>query len=224
MIKMVAFDLDNTLYDYDICHKKAMEKLEIAVFQKYGIPRAQFYDTFKEAKKIIKRRLGETGASHNRLLYIQTFLELIKEPPVNGALELYNIYWDTVLEHMTLFPYVNPLFEKLKQNKIKIAILTDLTAHIQHRKIIKLGLEKKLDYLVTSEEAGQEKPSAKMFHLLLQKTGYTFKEIVVLGDDWEKDIEGAQKIGIYSILFTKDRAYDMDDICLRYIYGQNVEK
>lgn len=38
-----------------------------------------------------------------------------------------------MLEHMELFDYVIPLFDGLAEKGIKIGIVTDLTAQIQHK-------------------------------------------------------------------------------------------
>lgn len=116
------------------------------------------------------------------------------------AMDFYNVYWDTMLENMQLFGYVEPLLEELKESGIKIGILTDLTAHIQYRKLSKLCLSDKIDYLVTSEEAGAEKPSDKMFNLMLDKFGMLSEEVLMVGDSQKKDIDGARNAGMECVL------------------------
>ena len=182
-----------------------------------------FNSKFDDAKKIVKNQLGNTGASHNRLLYMQTFLESIGRKPVDGAIELYNVYWDTMLENMHLFPYVLPLMIKLKENKICIGVLTDLTAHIQHRKIQKMGLTDYVEVLVTSEEAGKEKPSEIAFDKLKAKIKFAPEEILMIGDSQEKDIDGALQAGMHGILFSIDKASNMDQLVMEYI-NDRVDK
>ena len=57
--------------------------------------------------------------------------------------------------------------KELKEQRIKTAVVSDLTTHIQLRKMDKLRISKYIDFLVTSEEAGSEKPHAVMFLLAL---------------------------------------------------------
>lgn len=201
MIKTVVFDLDNTLYDYDkvntLAEKKLIEKLKAS----FAVEDEAAALLIKKAKQNVKKQLGEVGASHNRLLYMQNICEQLGVKPAIYAMELYDTYWDCMLEEMQLYPYVRELLERLKQKDIKIGLLTDLTAHIQYRKLKKLGIESYFDYIVTSEEAGAEKPSAKMFELMLQKTGNKPEEMLMIGDSLEKDIKGAEKCGMQTLLF-----------------------
>lgn len=220
MIKCVVFDLDNTLYDYDLCHGKAMAKLEAFTCGEYGITKEGFDEIFGRAQRRVKEQLSNTGASHNRILYMQLFLEELGRKPVEKALDMYDVYWNTMLDTMRLFPYVKPLFNDLKNRDIKIAILTDLTAHIQHRKLRKLGIADDIDILVTSEEVGEEKPSAHAFDLVIKKTSFVPCELLMVGDSQQKDIDGAISNGMTGLLFTKDLSSKMYQKCLRYINGQ----
>lgn len=205
MIKGVIFDLDNTVYNYDICHECAVKKLRKYACQKYALNFEQFDRTFDEAKNYVKKRLGSTGASHNRMLYMQRFLELIGEKPTLDAITLYNLYWDTMLENMRTFDYVIPLMNNLKERKVLIGILTDLTAHIQHRKLAHMSLSEYVDIMVTSEEAGQEKPSEAAFELIIKKSGLLPCELLMIGDSYDKDIKGAENVGMNAMLFEMDK-------------------
>lgn len=204
MIECVVFDLDNTLYDYDYCNELAIESLAGFACKRFDIARNCFDAAFNRARTRVKEQLGEVGASHNRMLYMQTFLEEIGHNPVQGALELYDVYWEKMLEKMRLFEYVTPLMVELQKRRVKIGVLTDLTTHIQHRKIIKLGIDGYVDVLVTSEEAGQEKPSIKIFDLMIKKTGLRPEDMLMVGDSQVKDIEGAVSAGMKGYLFDKN--------------------
>lgn len=224
MIKAVVFDIDNTLYDYDTCNKKAMECLLEYACEQYNISKQQFETFFENARTSVKEQLGDTAAAHNRMLYMQRFLEGMGYKPVMGALDLYNVYWECMLQNMVLYPYVIPLLNELKHREIKIALLTDLTAHIQHRKIMCLGLESYVDALVTSEEAGKEKPAKEAFALIMNKVGVAYDEMLIIGDDSKKDIKGAENVGMHGILFRKELSNSMDSICMNYILDEAVQK
>ena len=62
-----------------------------------------------------------------------------------------------------------------------------LAAGFQHGKLAELGLERYIDVLVTSEEAGAEKPSARIFRMALKKAGCRASETLLIGDDRIKD-------------------------------------
>ncbi len=219
MIKAVVFDLDNTIYNYDECHIVAMKQLEEYVCDKYGLNKVDFRKNFELAKVEVKKLLGNTGASHNRMLYMQIFLEKINQSPVEYALELYDIYWRAMLEKMTPFKYVMPLMKQLKHRKIEIGILTDLTAHIQHRKIKKLCITEYIDAIVTSEEVGAEKPSSIAFSRIIQKLHCNPEEILMIGDSQKKDIDGAVNVGMRGMLFLESYKDTMDERVMEYIDG-----
>ncbi len=221
MIKTVIFDIDNTVYDYDYCNGIAMNALSIYACQRYKISQKKFESAFYSSRKEIKELLGETASSHNRMLYMQLFLEKLGYFPCEGALELYDIYWDTMLDTMQLFPYVIPLLKELRFSGIKIGFLTDLTAHIQHRKIKRLGLEKYADSIVSSEESGCEKPSTKMFERILKKTECLPYEALMIGDDQKRDIDGANNIGMNSLLFIKSETDVFNEKVFKLINAQN---
>ena len=202
MYKAIIFDLDNTLYDYESINKIAMEKLCLFVCRKFAISESNFNKSFLWAKKKTKELLGETGSSHNRILYCQKLLEKLGKNPVDGALEMYDCYWGSVLHDIKPRDGTINLFKKLKSDNIKIAICTDLTAHIQHMKIRKLGLVPYIDVLVTSEEVGAEKPSEKIYSLVLEKLDFTADECLFVGDNIEKDVDAPKHLGMDSVLFT----------------------
>ena len=201
LIKAAIFDLDNTLYDYDSCNNIAEQKLVSQISMWSDCSEQAACVILGKAKETIKYRLGNVAASHNRLLYMQNICEQLGLNPVHYALDLYSLYWDTILHEMTAYEYVLPTFAWLHSRHIKIGILTDLTAHIQYRKLRTLGIASEIDMIVTSEEAGEEKPSAKMFRLMAEKCEESFEDMIMIGDSQSKDIAGAAACGMKGLLY-----------------------
>lgn len=221
MIKAVIFDLDNTLYDYDYCNGIAEKILLQNISEDFDIEEDKAADLLYAAKKNVKERLGnEVAAAHNRLLYMQDVCEQKGQNPLRFAMKFYDIYWDAMLEHMEPFVYVRPLFQKLRDNKVGIGVLTDLTAHIQYRKLEKLGLIDYVDYMVTSEEAGEEKPSEKIFLLMLKKMKMSPEEVLMIGDSKDKDVDGAMHMGMNALLFDREKEFDKQ--VLRILGGNAI--
>jgi FMN phosphatase YigB (HAD superfamily) len=54
------------------------------------------------------------------------------------------------------------------------------------------------------KEIGYEKPTRDFFNSILDKLSLAPHEVVLVGDDREKDFNGARRIGIYGILFDLD--------------------
>jgi len=201
MVKCVFFDLDDTLYNYSLLNERATQSVILAVAEKYGVTDTEAEDAFLTGRQETKKNMPDCAAQHNRLLYCQKMLEHLGKNPVTDAGYFYGIYWDTILDNMFLNDGAKELIQKLKENKIMFGICTDLTADIQHRKIIRLGLDKYMDYLVTSEEAGWEKPNKAIFKLCITKSGFQPEEIVYIGDSLKKDVEGAIDAGMKAVWY-----------------------
>lgn len=204
MKKGILFDLDNTLYDYDKVHKIALNDVYSVFSKDIKITKTRFLELYNLAKTEIHRELSGTASSHNRVLYFQRLIEKTHQtvhPQL--ILKLYNSYWNSILKNMTLRSGTENLLKHLKKKGLKIAIVSDLTTNIQLRKLEKLKIEKYIDVLITSEEAGNEKPHPIMFLLALNKLNLTAKDVFMVGDHSINDIEGANALGIESILLKK---------------------
>ncbi len=207
--KGVLFDLDNTLYNYDSAPGVALGAVHREVKKHINISYPKFLELFKQSRDEVHKELDGTGASHNRTLYFQRMLEKIHEKLMPKIiLRLSKVYWNTLLSEMKLNPNVEDVLQYCKKNNIKIAIVSDLTVDIQLKKIKTLKIEKYIDALVTSEEAGREKPHSIMFFLALNKLGLLPKEVIMVGDNRNTDIKGANSVGIPSVLFCRKKYND----------------
>lgn len=190
----ILFDTDNTLYHYDPAHAAAMQAVRDKVSNTLGIPTEKFDQAFAEARKQVKSRLKHTAASHNRLLYMQRMLEIIGlGSQVLLALDFEQTYWRTFLSHSVLFDDVKELLDDIRLLGIPTAIVTDLTAQIQFRKVVYFGLDRYFDYIVTSEEAGYDKPHEAPFQIALEKMRPQGNCIWMVGDNPVNDIHGARE-------------------------------
>ncbi len=201
MIKAVVFDLDDTLYAYEPLDREAGKRVQDFTCQRLGISEEDYQKAYRFGRTETKRQLGDVAASHNRLLYFQRTLEYLKVKPMPLSLQMYEMYWNTFLQKMQLYSGARALLDGLHRKGVIVAICTDLTAHIQHRKIAALGLCDDISCLVTSEEAGREKPSPQIFALCLRKLGFPAEEVCCIGDNYEKDIAGAKACGMQAVWF-----------------------
>lgn len=201
MIKAVIFDLDDTLYDYESINKIAIDELCKYTCNLLGISKELFKIAFDYGRNETKKGLENVAAGHNRMIYCQKTLEFLKVNPIKYALDMYNVYWDSMLRNMKLNKNALQILEFLREKKVKIGICTDLTANIQHRKIRNLKIDEYIDCVVTSEEAGEEKPGTNMFNLTLEKLELDNKEVIYVGDNFKKDVLGAGNVGILPVWY-----------------------
>lgn len=197
----IIFDTDDTLYSYEEPHLRATAATEEKAVRLLGVDVGCVRSAFAQAREEVKRRLGSTASSHSRLLYFQRGIEILgRKTQLVITLDLEQTYWRTFLSHCELFPGVRDFLLALRGSGINTAIITDLTAQIQFRKIIYFGLDDCFDYVVTSEEAGADKPHEAPFQLAISKLGIAPQHIWMIGDHPVKDMAGAQAFGITTAL------------------------
>ncbi|MES2356521.1 MAG: HAD family hydrolase [Pseudomonadota bacterium] len=197
------FDTDNTLYPYDPAHAAAQKAVRDKVVSTFSISPEDFDEAFKEARNQVKIRLKHTASSHNRLLYLQRMLEIMGlGSQVLLALDFEQTYWRTFLSNAVLFDGVKELLDDIRLLGIPTAIVTDLTAQIQFRKVVYFGLDHYFDYIVTSEEAGFDKPHEAPFQIAMEKMRPKGNCIWMIGDNAVNDIRGARE-KINAVTFQK---------------------
>ena len=167
---LVIFDLDDTLYPYEPCHKAGTAAVLQFAARELGVKERAFLDVWDSARERVKRRLGPTGSSHSRLLYGHEAIEMLGLRSQPGlALALEQEYWREYLLAAKLRPGARDLLSTLRFNNIPIAIVTDLTAQIQFRKLVHLELDQVIDHVVTSEEAKTDKVGLEPFRVLFER-------------------------------------------------------
>ena len=178
-IKGIVFDLDNTLYAYKTCNQAGIDALCSYANKYLNLSDREFMDVYLEGQKETKTILDSGASQHSRLLYIQHALEKMNLPLVPHAVAMEEVFWQAFLSNMVLFDGAEDLLRKLYKKQMPLAICSDLTTAIQLRKLERLGIAQYFRAIVTSEEAGIEKPDKKMFSLIAYKLKIAPKNILM---------------------------------------------
>jgi HAD superfamily hydrolase (TIGR01509 family) len=187
--KAVLLDLDNTLYAFKPCHEEGLKVSHARYASKVRrLSFRSFCYLYAKSRAEVKKTTAGQAASHSRLLYFQRMIELTqKHTDPAKALDLEKAYWTAYMKAMQLREWVRPLLRLLRRKGIKTVIVTDMTAEWQMKKIRKLKLAGLIDFLVTSEEAGVEKPDPAIFKFALKKARCRPEQAILIGDDPRKD-------------------------------------
>ncbi len=212
MIKTVFFDIDNTLYCFNEGDRLGKEALYDYIQDNFGFDRDKARTEIADAQSRLFDALPDRAAMHNRLIRYQYFLEKFDLPVFPHALNMATIYWKTLLDSAVPEPGIKELMSAIKNAGYRIGIGTNMTSYVQYLKIDKLGLTEYIDYMVTSEEADSEKPSAQFFELVCKKASCSPDEIIFIGDNLECDVKGSQNAGMHSVLYLPKFLKDTADI------------
>lgn len=190
----VLFDMDGTLFPYGPAHEAGLSGAREKARRIFGLEAAEFDAAYDSAKANVKRLLGKTASSHSRLLYFQRMFEdLGLRTQILLSLEFEQTYWRSFLGEAHLFEEAKEFLDDLRIAGIPTAIVTDLTAQIQFRKVVYFELDHYFDYIVTSEEVGADKPAKAMFLSAVEKLGISEGPVWMIGDDPVADIEGSRQ-------------------------------
>lgn len=195
---LVVFDLDNTLYRYDFCHKRALKAVSNLASSDYGVSARRFLSQYEYARSRVKSRING-ASSHNRLLYFSEWIsQFDSKLEIDVAVIFSDVYWSAYLSEMKLSEGVEDLLRRFRHRGIQTSLVTDQVSDIQYRKLRVLKIEKYFDYIVTSEECAGEKRSGEPFQLLFSRIGdKKFDCLWFIGDesqDWPNEAPSQEKV------------------------------
>ena len=201
MIKCVIFDIDNTLYSFNDSNKAALDSLREYCAKNFGWNSQDFDDKHLAVQKEIYNDLGYNGSCRDRMLRYQKMLEHSSIPLYPHAVKLYELYWQKMIDSLSPDNERTQVFKTLHDKGIRIGIGTDMTPYIQMLKLERMEILQYIDFIVTSEEAGLEKPELPIFNMCLRKAKCEVSECLFIGDDLKKDYQGAIFAGMNALWF-----------------------
>ncbi|MEE1114964.1 MAG: HAD family hydrolase [Eubacterium sp.] len=204
-VKAVYFDLDGTLYSYNRYDAEARKAVAAYCKAQFGLSEEETNRRIRESIAAVKARLGSGApATHSRLLRFQHMMKEMGQDVFPYARILYDIYWETMLTGMTPEDGMWQFLAALRRKGIRIYIATNMTSYIQYRKVQKLGIESLVEDLISSEEAGIEKPDGRFFGYCREKARLAPEECAFIGDNYKFDYLGSTAAGMRGILYDPD--------------------
>lgn len=203
MITAALFDLDDTLFDHRGCAREALA----AVHQAHGPFRTIPFERLAAAHaQFLEELHGEVmlGRVPIETARVERFRRLLAaagaEADGGAATRLAAIYRDTYRTVRRATAGAEPLLAAIA-SRVRIGVVSNNLLEEQQDKLQTCGLDRFVDVLVVSEEAGVSKPDPAIFIMALERLQVTAGDAVMVGDSWEADIAGARAAGIRAIWF-----------------------
>jgi putative hydrolase of the HAD superfamily len=202
--KHVFFDLDRTLWDFE---KNSESALQIIFDELKLNDHLDSFETFHAAYKDVnsewwnKYRYGKVSKDDLR---IGRFIDALARFDINSAemaSQLSDRYVEVSPQQTNLFPHTIETLKDLKSNNYALHIITNGFKEVQFVKLRNSKLIEFFDDILCSEEVGVNKPDPLVFKSALERTKAKSNESMMIGDDFEADILGAEKCGIRAVLF-----------------------
>jgi HAD superfamily hydrolase (TIGR01549 family) len=114
--------------------------------------------------------------------------------------------WTTVRKQeygLTPFADTIPVLNRLREAGRTVGVVSNMSG--SGDKIARqVGLADHVDFLITSRDAGANKPHPPIFLRSLERANCTADEAILVGDSIDSDVEGAFAVGIKPILIDRD--------------------
>lgn len=185
--KAILFDLDGTLWDRTSAVRALAHDQHESLQDVLGhIPRERYVD------RII--RLDDLGRVDKRVLYETIGVEFGLR--ASDVARLHADFWMRFVVHTRPFPEVIDALRHLRNEGIKLGIVTNGAVVVQQAKIEQLGLSALVDVILISEHEGIRKPNAEIFHRAVARLGVAISETWFIGDNPDDDVAGAVAVGL----------------------------
>ena len=180
-MKAVLFDLDDTLFD----RGAAFDHYVADLMQRH--PRA-FPDERREADGAMLAALDARGLEARWVVFAR-MAEAFPALRMTAA-AIGEDFRARIGSYVRADPRVVSAVEAIGA-RYRVAIVSNGGALTQREKIARLGLGRRVGAVFISEEVGAEKPDPRIFRRALAWTECAADEVLFVGDDPERDIEGA---------------------------------
>lgn len=211
MIKAVIFDLDDTLCNSTVIIEDILRRIFIKHLKYF--PNQNVDDLISLNIKIFDKLIYDPNIPLSAAIirvWFEFFENLRIKPPLEIILKLIEHIRKEVSKKVKLIDGAEELIKFLKSKDIKIGVLTNGIFIDQANKLIKLNLDSLVDYLVTADMCGCEKPDPRMFKYILNKIDVSPNQVLMIGDDIIADIKGANDLGIKTIFLENSSPKNAD--------------
>ena len=201
--KHIFFDLDHTLWDFEMNAKETLHDLYIhnqlqekgienfdEFFTKYSIHNTKLWDRY--TKGFIKQ---------DELRWKRMWLTLLDYKIANEPLSrnLAVQFLELLPAKKNLFPYTIEILTYLSDKKYHLHLVTNGFESVQHHKLRNSNLTPFFKEVITSEASNSLKPNKEIFDFALQKSGAILTESIMIGDNLDADIQGGINAGMDTV-------------------------
>ena len=201
----IFFDLDDTIVSFsastDVCWRQVC-----AAYGSYinGLTPEQLHQAINEYSHWYwqdreRHRRGRQNLPQTRREIVAVALKNLGIDNLTLADQIGDAYSVTRVQAIWLLPGALDILQYLQQSGVRLALVTNGTAHEQRRKIERFDLARFFDCIVIEGEFGVGKPDARVYRHTLAQMQVKPEDVWMVGDNLEWDVFGAQRVGIHGI-------------------------
>ena len=197
MIKAVAFDVDNTLLDFGT-FKKETAKASARALAKAGL---------KDKPSRIAKKIFEIYDEYG-IEYQKTFSSLLwRKYGIRDLNEFERLQHTAIIAYQkkkfqVLKPYqgVKATLRGLRKQGVRLCVVSDAPRNKAWQRLVLTGLSGFFNPVVTFDDTRKAKPHSMPFKKLLEELKLPPREVLMVGDNPERDVKGAKALGMKTAL------------------------
>ncbi len=149
------------------------------------------------------RRLG-TNWKQGRKITRSVVGTLLRDEGISMTEEHWQTFldahWREHLRWIRMYPGAEEVLQGLRRTSLHIGLLSDVDEDSLQLCLFNFPVEPFLDSITTSDEVGVAKPHGEIFRRALSKADCEPREAIHVGDSPERDVLGASRAGMRSVL------------------------
>lgn len=198
MMKLICFDLDDTLWDFESCLTRAEQELHAWLNQHYP-EFAEHHDieSLRDRRRVLLETRPELHHDIGRVRWLamkQAAVGSGHDP--EAAHRLATAAFKKFMRHrndVQIFADVMPVLTRLR-NRYTLCSLTNGNADLEQ-----IGIHHVFHYNLSAEKLGVAKPEPAMFRQACELAGTTPDAAVHVGDDVHNDVLAARAVGMKTV-------------------------
>lgn len=193
----LLFDLDHTLFDYELAQEGALKQLYNFYVEQTEIEYTEFKMHFLSINKPLWEQVY-AGKLKTNELKVKRFTLLKEKLNLNWNEHNISEYYINALgDHGGWLPGAENVIQVLLKKGYQIGVLTNGYSLMQNKKRARLKLTSDIcPCFIISDEYGFSKPDKRIFEIAVKKMELNAKEILMIGDSLVSDGRGAELAGI----------------------------
>jgi putative hydrolase of the HAD superfamily len=197
------FDLDHTLWDFELNAKATLQDLYIKYTLKdKGIQDFEaFFNRYSYHNERLWDRYTKGFIRQDELRWKRVWLALLDHKLADESLaRAMSVDFLELLPTKTaVFPYTFEILDYLQGKNYQLHLVTNGFEQVQQRKIENSGLKPYFIHMITSEASNSLKPQKEIFDYAFQLTGASPEHSIMIGDNQDADIQGGINAGMDTI-------------------------
>jgi putative hydrolase of the HAD superfamily len=227
MYKHIFFDLDHTLWDFETNAHQALKDLYIQLdLESIGVtPIEKFLTQYMHHNTIMWDRYHKGLIKSEELKWKRMAQTLLDFKIGDDALakQMSAKFLEILPEKKGVFDYTFEILDYLQSKKYQLHLITNGFEDVQWRKLRSSGLDKYFTQVITSEATGFIKPNREIFDFALQAANATIAESIMIGDNIDADITGANNAGWKTIFANHINTKDTVDATYAITHLKELE-